>query len=65
MIDRKPLTPRPQRSIKSEFAYSPFPKANERPSIVGWASPGKGVQGESVTGGNYRRAVVRRDLGTR
>ena len=65
MMNRKQVLPKPQRSLRSEFAYQPFPKANEKPSIATWASPGRGQRGESVTGGTYRATSIEHQFGTR
>lgn len=68
MVPRKRLAPNngaALRSLNSEFAYQPFPKANEKPSIATWSSPGRGQNGESVSGGTYRATIIRRQHGTR
>jgi hypothetical protein len=64
MIARKLLTPMPQRKRLSEFAYQPFPKSIEEPSIATWSSPGKAMK-TGPTGGPYRSWVIRRQHGTR
>jgi hypothetical protein len=50
-LNRKPLTINPNRKTrKQEFSFNTNLgyKSKANPSIVTWASPGKGVQGESV-----------------
>ena len=53
-LNRKPLTVNPnRRTRKQEFNFNTNLgyKSKANPSVVTWASPGKGVQGESV---NYQ-----------
>jgi hypothetical protein len=54
-LNRKPLTINPnRRTRKQEFTFNTNLgyKSKANPSIVTWASPGKGVQGESVNSQN-------------
>ena len=54
-LNRKPLTINPNRKTrKQEFSFNTNLgyKSKANPSIVTWASPGKGVQGESVNSQN-------------
>jgi hypothetical protein len=54
-LNRKPLTVNPNRKTrKQEFSFNTNLgyKSKANPSIVTWASPGKGVQGESVNSQN-------------
>jgi len=54
-LNRKPLTINPNRkNRKQEFSFNTNLgyKSKANPSIVTWASPGKGVQGESVNSQN-------------
>ena len=37
-----------------------YPKSIERPSIVTHDTPGKGQQGESVTGGSNKQTYIRK-----
>ena len=53
-LDRKLLMVNQRRGIKQEFSFNNnlgF-KSKANPSVVSWASPGKGVQGESVNSQN-------------
>ena len=65
MTPRKPLLPKPQRSLVSEFAYQSYPKSIEKPSVVTWGNRGRGVSGESTNSGDPRPNVIRRQFGTR
>jgi len=48
-LNRKVLKVNNRTSIKQHFQYvEPFVKSVANPSIVTWAGPGKGVEGESV-----------------
>lgn len=64
MLPRKNLAPNNQKLTPKE--YSPtlgpqWPKSTEIPSIVSWASPGRGQAGESVSGGpNTKRWAIRK-----
>ena len=40
--------------------FSRFPKAIEEQSIESWSNPGKGQQGEPVTGEPYQSEVIRK-----
>ena len=54
-LNRKPLTINQNRKTrKQEFSFNTNLgyKSKANPSIVTWASPGKGVQGESVNSQN-------------
>jgi hypothetical protein len=54
-LNRKPLTINPnRRTRKQEFTFNTNLgyKSKANPSVVTWASPGKGVQGESVNSQN-------------
>ena len=54
-LNRKPLTVNPNRKTrKQEFNFNTILgyKSKANPSVVTWASPGKGVQGESVNSQN-------------
>ncbi len=54
-LNRKPLTVNPnRRTRKKEFTFNTNLgyKSKANPSVVTWASPGKGVQGESVNSQN-------------
>lgn len=37
-----------------------YPKSNETPSIYTWDTPGRGQQGESVTGGSNKSKIIRK-----
>jgi len=63
MLDRKPLRPNKQTysPVSGSQWFSRFPKAIEEPTIKSWAGPGRGQQGESVTGGaNTKRTNIRK-----
>ena len=62
MIDRQPLRPNQQRGIVQHFPYNKNLgyKSNANPSVVSWASRGKGVQGESVNSQNVASKFVLR-----
>ena len=48
-LNRKVLKVNNRRSVKQVFQYAePTIKGVASPSIVTWAGPGKGVEGESV-----------------
>jgi hypothetical protein len=54
-LNRKPLTINPNRKTrKQEFSFNTNLgyKSKAEPSVVSWASRGKGVQGESVNSQN-------------
>ena len=63
-LNRKVLQPNNGQGVKSEFAYNAnlgF-KSKASPSIVTWASRGKGVQGEEVNAtNNAARSIVNRN----
>lgn len=63
MYPRKALRPNQQvlqAVLGSQFMPYNFPKSIERPSIVTYDTPGKGQQGESVTGGKNRQTYIRK-----
>jgi len=60
-LNRKPLTINPNRKTrKQEFLFNTNLgyKSKANPSIVTWASPGKGVQGESVNSQNNASKLI-------
>jgi len=60
-LNRKPLTINPNRKTrKQEFSFNTNLgyKSKANPSIVTWASPGKGVQGESVNSQNNASKLI-------
>ena len=60
-LNRKPLTINPnRRTRKQEFNFNTNLgyKSKANPSIVTWASPGKGVQGESVNSQNNASKLI-------
>jgi hypothetical protein len=60
-LNRKPLTVNPnRRTRKQEFNFNTNLgyKSKANPSIVTWASPGKGVQGESVNSQNNASKLI-------
>jgi hypothetical protein len=60
-LNRKPLTINPNRKTrKQEFNFNTNLgyKSKANPSIVTWASPGKGVQGESVNSQNNASKLI-------
>ena len=63
-INRKPLAPNKRRSVKSEFSFNNnlgF-KSKANPSVVTWASRGKGVQGEEVNSTNVAaRSIINKN----
>lgn len=71
MIPRKPLAPNNRAGMPLEelmggqFAKIKYPKNFEKATIKTWSGPGRGQQGESVTGGTYRATVIRRQHNTR
>jgi hypothetical protein len=53
MLPRQPLLPNNGAALNtlwSNFEYHPEIKSVEEPSIVTWAGPGRGVEGEHSTG---------------
>ena len=59
-INRKPLVPNNRKNVKSEFSYNTnlgF-KSKANPSVVSYATRGKGVQGETVNSTNNRARLV-------
>ena len=59
-INRQPLVPNNRRSVESEFTYNNnlgF-KSKANPSVVSWASRGKGVQGEEVNSTNNAARLI-------
>lgn len=71
MLPRRPVAPNnrmgmPLEKLKGrQFAAVKYPKNNERTTTATWASPGRGAQGESVTGGTYRANIIRKHRNTR
>lgn len=71
MIRRKPVAPNnlmgtPIENLKGrQFASIKYPKNIETTTTATWSSPGKGAQGESVTGGTYRANIIRKHRNTR
>lgn len=63
-INRKQMVPNNRRSVRSHFDFNSnlgF-KSKAEPSVVSWASRGKGVQGESVNSkNNASRMIVNRN----
>jgi len=60
-LNRKPLTINPNRKTrKQEFSFNTNLgyKSKANPSVVTWASPGKGVQGESVNSQNNASKLI-------
>jgi hypothetical protein len=60
-LNRKPLTVNPNRKTrKQEFLFNTNLgyKSKANPSVVTWASPGKGVQGESVNSQNNASKLI-------
>jgi hypothetical protein len=60
-LNRKPLTVNPNRKTrKQEFNFNTNLgyKSKANPSVVTWASPGKGVQGESVNSQNNASKLI-------
>ena len=60
-LNRKPLTVNPNRKTrKQEFSFNTNLgyKSKANPSVVTWASPGKGVQGESVNSQNNASKLI-------
>lgn len=63
MEGRKPLRVNNQRfsPVSGSQWFAKFPKNKEQQSIVSWSTPGRGQQGESVTGGpNTKRTNIRK-----
>lgn len=60
-LNRKLLTINPNRKTrKQEFSFNTNLgyKSKANPSVVTWASPGKGVQGESVNSQNNASKLI-------
>jgi hypothetical protein len=60
-LNRKLLTVNPnRRTRKQEFNFNTNLgyKSKANPSVVTWASPGKGVQGESVNSQNNASKLI-------
>mgnify|MGYP006286343345 CR=1 FL=1 len=59
-MERKPLRPNQQRGIKQHFPFNTNLgyKSKANPSVVSWASRGKGVQGESVNSKNNAAQLI-------
>jgi hypothetical protein len=60
-LNRKLLTVNPNRKTrKQEFNFNTNLgyKSKANPSVVTWASPGKGVQGESVNSQNNASKLI-------
>jgi hypothetical protein len=60
-LNRKPLTINPNRKTRrQEFNFNTNLgyKSKANPSVVTWASPGKGVQGESVNSQNNASKLI-------
>lgn len=60
-LNRKPLTINPNRKTrKQEFNFNTNLgyKSKANPNVVTWASPGKGVQGESVNSQNNASKLI-------
>ena len=59
-INRKPLRPNQQRGLTQHFPYNQNLgyKSKANPSVVSWASRGKGVQGESVNSKNNASQLI-------
>ena len=64
MLGRKPLRVNNQELVAKTYSLvlgPQWPKSNEKQSIKSWSSPGRGQQGESVTGGpNTKRTNIRK-----
>lgn len=65
MNGRKPLRPNQQVFVPKEYENPvlgmQWPKSVEKQSIVSWNTPGRGQQGESVSGGpNTKRTNIRK-----
>lgn len=61
MVPRKILSVNPnRRTRKQEFSFNTNLgyKSKANPSVVTWASPGKGVQGESVNSQNNASKLI-------
>ena len=60
MIERQPLRPNQQRGIVQHFPYNKNLgyKSKANPSVVSWASRGKGVQGETINSTNTASKFV-------
>jgi hypothetical protein len=71
MIKRKGLAPNNRfgaplnELMGGQFAKIKYPKSIEEPRIVTQSSPGRGQQGEPVSGGTYRQNVIRKQHNTR
>jgi len=62
MMNRKALRPNNQTFspvLGSQF-FVRYPKAIERQSTYSWDTPGRGQQGESVTGGSNKSKIIRK-----
>jgi hypothetical protein len=59
-LNRKPLLVNQRRGIKQHFNYDANTgyKSVANPSVVSWASRGKGVQGESVNSQNNASKLI-------
>jgi hypothetical protein len=68
VIPRKPAIPNNRANLPlqtllgSQFVTPKFPKSVEEPSIKTWKTPGKGVEGQSVTGGANNPHLVQRGI---
>ena len=66
MIPRSAMVPNNRRDVPLEellsvqFVPIKYPKSNETPSIYAWDTPGRGQQGESVTGGSNKSKIIRK-----
>lgn len=62
MLNRKPLTPNKQvyNPVLGVQQFAKYPKAIETQSIYSWDTPGRGQQGESVTGGSNKSKIIRK-----
>lgn len=62
MLNRKALRPNNQvynPVLGSQF-FVKYPKTIEKQSIYSWDTPGRGQQGESVTGGSNKSKIIRK-----
>lgn len=66
MIPRSNLAPNNRRNVpldellSIQFVTPKFPKSIETPSVKTWDTPGRGQQGESVTGGSNKSKIIRK-----
>lgn len=62
MLPRLPLVPNKQviNPVMGNQFYVKWPKSKEPQSVKTYGRPGKGVQGESVTGGANSMARIRK-----